>query len=184
MENVEVQLLLRMDTSLVRISPLPQVLARISVPAEDQLKLEAIKPVIQRSFETNVDDSVVVTIRPRDVVLPEGVRGKVLDIEPTSFIVRFDPLMQKTVPVLSGLRIFPSDGIAVAGAARFDPDSVSIVGRRQVVYGISSVSTEARNLTVTDSTPTAVKLVSPAPGINVAPGEVMVRVPIVRTNPP
>ena len=179
-ENFEVLLLFRMDSSLVRVSPLPQVVARLQVSPQDLPRLETDKPRILRSFETDVDDSVIVTIRPRDLVLPEGVRAKIIAVAPGSFVVHFDSLMQKTVPIRDALRLTAGDGIAIAGAPRFEPDSVSIVGRRQVVARITSAATEARQLTISSASPVKVNIVSPAPGINVVPDSVMVRVPIVR----
>jgi hypothetical protein len=180
-ENFDVLLVLRMDTSLVRVSPLPEVKARLQVPEADLLKLETDKPRIFLSFSNDVDDSVDVTIRPRDLVLPEGVRANAIAVEPASFVIRFDSLMQKTVPVRSALRITAGEGVAVAGAPRFEPDSVRIVGRRQTVAGIASVSTESIEVIATDTLPVTVNVVPPAAGISVAPPQVQVRVPIVRT---
>jgi YbbR domain-containing protein len=180
-ERIDVQLVFRMDSSLVRVSPLPEVRARILVAAEELLRLETERPQIRRSFENDIDDSVVVTLRRGDVVLPEGVRARVLDVQPSSFVIRFDSLMQKTVPVRSALRVSAGEGILIAGAPRFEPDSVSIVGRRQTIVNILSVSTAAIDLIVSDTGATRVRLPAPAPGVEVLPGEVSVRVPIVRT---
>jgi hypothetical protein len=183
-QRVDVQLVFRMDSSLVRVSPLPEVRARIAVPADKLLTLETEHPQIRKVFQTDVPDSVTVTLRPRDVVLPQGVFGRVIDVQPKSFVVRFDSLMQKTVPVLSALRVAAGEGVAIAGAPRFEPDSVRIVGRRQVIVTINSVATEARDLVVRDTAAARVRLVSPAPGIEVIPQEILVRVPIVRTHFP
>ncbi len=180
-ERVDVQLVLRMDSSLVRVSPLPEVRARVLVPADQLLRLETTHPQISRSFQNDVADSVTVTLRPRDVVLPEGVLAKVIDVQPKSFVIRFDSLMQKKVPILSALRVSAGNGIAIAGAPRFEPDSVSIVGRRQTVFGIFSVATEERDLVVRDTGAITIRLISPGAGIEVVPAEVLVRVPIVKT---
>jgi hypothetical protein len=182
--HVDVQLLLRMDSSLVRLSPLPEVRARIMVPAEGLLRLETERAQILKTFDTDVPDSVEITLRPRDVILPEGVIARVINVEPTSFIVRFDSMMQRTVPVRSELRLAPGNGVTIRGAPQFEPDSVTIIGRRQTIADIHSVSTEARDLVVRDSVAIRVRLVAPAPGVDVDPIDALVRVSIVRTDPP
>ena len=183
-ERVDVLLVLRMDSSLVRVSPLPEVRALISAPAEELLKLETGRMQIVRSFENDAPDSVTVTLGPRDISLPPGVRAKVINVQPRSFVVRFDSLMQKTVPIRSALRIAGGRGVAVAGAARFDPDRVNIVGRRQIVADIQSVSTEERDIVVNDSSAIRVRLLPPASGVDVVPQETSVRIPIIRTQSP
>ena len=180
-EHVDVLLVFRMDSSLVRVSPLPEVRARVVVPADQLLRLETENPQISLSFQKDVADSVVVTLRPRDVVLPKDILAKVLDVQPKSFVVRFDSLMQKKVQVWSALRVSAGNGIAIAGAPRFEPDSVSIVGRRQTVVNIFSVATQALDVMVKDTGAILVRLVSPGAGIEVVPAEVLVRVPIIRT---
>jgi hypothetical protein len=126
--NFAVRLILVTDSALVRISPLPEVKVRLSVSASDILKLETDPPQIRLTFDNDVADSVPVNLHTRDVLLPEGVRATGLQIEPSSFVVRFDSLTQKTVPIRSALRVSPGSGIAIAGAPRFEPDSVRIVG--------------------------------------------------------
>jgi hypothetical protein len=183
-ERVSVQLVFLMDSSLVRVIPLPEVRARILVPmepAEELLRLETNPPQIRRVFHSDDPDSVLVTLRNRDVILHDGSKSRVMDVFPDEFWVRFDSLMQKKVPVRSALRVTAGEGIAIGGAPRFEPDSVTIVGRRQTVAGILSVSTEDGEIIVSDTGAVKVRLVPPAPGIDVIPVEILMRVPIVRT---
>jgi hypothetical protein len=186
-ERVSVQLVFLMDSSLVRVSPLPEVRAQILVPMEppgEALRLETNPPQIRRVFHSDDPDTVVVRLRARDVILHEGSKSRVTDVFPNEFVVRFDSLMQKTVPVRSLLRVTAGDGIAIGGAPRFDPDSVTIVGRRQTVASIFSVSTEGGEIVVRDSSAVMVRLVSPAPGIEVIPAEIRMRVPVIRMQLP
>ena len=180
-ERVDVQLVLRMDSSLVRVSPLPEVRALVVGAPDQLLKLDTDQPTITRSFDYKAPDSVIVTLRPGDVVLRKDVLARVTDVQPNSFVVKFDSLMQKKVPIRSALRVTAGNGVAVSGAPRFEPDSVSIVGRRQTIVDVVSVSTEAIDVVARDTAALIVRLVPPGAGIEVIPLDVLVRIPIVKT---
>lgn len=180
-EVLPVKLVLELDTTLVRTSTLPPVQVLVSGRQEQTLKLKAQQPEIRLRFAADAPDSMVVRLLPRDIILPEGVSGvRVRDVEPDSFVVTFDSLAQKLVPVRSRLRIVAGAGITIAGAERFTPDTVRVVGLRLNMLDLFSVATIDREMVVTDTLPVEVMLESLPRGVQAFPDRVQVRVPVVR----
>ena len=116
-----------LDSSLVLREPLPQIQAIIAGAPKELIRLSSTPPVIHRQITANSPDTVVLDLRPEDVVLPTGVDAVVRDVQPRSLTLRFEPTWNRKVPVVP-MRIeimsAPATGsnsgytVPVAGRAR------------------------------------------------------------------
>ena len=177
-EAVDVTLELALDSSLVLTSTRPAVRAQIIGSTRELYKLFSQRPVIRRSFAGDVADSVVVQLSPNDVQLPPGVDARVSAVEPQTFTLHFDSLLQRRMPVRSALRLTDTKGRIQLYEPAFDPESVTVVGQRHIVKDMESISTVRRTITVRD-TATAVDVLLDTLhlGIAVRPARVKARIP-------
>ena len=150
-EAVDVNLELALDSSLILTSARPAVRAQVIGSTRELYKLFSRRPVIRRSFGGDVADSVIVQLTPDDVQLPPGVDARVSAIEPQTFTLHFDSLLQRRMPVRSALRLTDSKGQIQLYEPSFDPESVTVVGQRHVVKDLESISTVRRSITVRDT---------------------------------
>jgi hypothetical protein len=150
-EAVDVNLELVLDSSLVLTSPRPAVRAQIIGSTRELYKLFAQRPTIRRSFTGDVADSVVVQLSPSDVQLPPGVDARVSAVEPQTFTLRFDSLLQRRMPVRSALRLTDANGRIQLYEPQFDPESVTVTGQRHIVKDLESISTVRRTIVVRDT---------------------------------
>ena len=150
-EAVDVNLELVLDSSLILTSPRPAVRAQVIGSARELYKLFAQRPVVRRSFTGDVADSVVVQLSPDDVQLPPGIDARVSAVEPQTFTLRFDSLLQRRMPVRSALRLTDDQSRLQLYEPSFEPESVTVVGQRHVVKDLESISTVRRSITVRDT---------------------------------
>ena len=177
-EAVDVNLELALDSSLVLTSARPAVRAQVIGSTRELYKLFSRRPTIRRSFTGDVADSVIVQLSPSDVQLPPGVDARVSAIEPQTFTLHFDSLLQRRMPVRSALRLTDAAGRIQLYEPTFDPESVTVTGQRHVVKDLESVSTVRRTLTVRDSLFTVeVPLDTLHLEISVTPARVRAKVP-------
>lgn len=177
-EAVDVTLELVLDSSLILTSPRPAVRAQIIGSARELYKLFTQRPVIRRSFTGDVADSVVVQLSPNDVQLPPGIDARVSAVEPQTFTLRFDSLLQRRMPVRSALRLTDDRGRIQLYEPAFDPESVTVIGQRHVVRDLESISTVRRTVTVRDSLiAVEVPLDTLHLGITVMPPRVRAKIP-------
>lgn len=177
-EAVDVTLELALDSSLVLTSPRPAVRAQVIGSARELYKLFTQRPVIRRSFTGDVADSVVVQLTPDDVQLPPGIDARVSAVEPQTFTLRFDSLLQRRMPVRSALRLTDDQGRIQLYEPAFDPESVTVLGQRQVVKDLESISTVRRTVVVRDTMISVeVPLDTLRLGVTVMPPRVRAKVP-------
>src|SRR5687768_4552365 len=177
-EAVDVSLELALDSSLVLTSPRPAIRAQVIGSTRELYKLFSQRPKVQRSFAGDVADSVVVLLTPGDVQLPPGVDARVSAVEPQTFTLRFDSLLQRRMPVRSALRLVDANGRLVLYEPRFDPESVTVTGQRQIVQELESISTARRTITVRDTAISIdVLLDTLRLGVQVMPARVRARIP-------
>jgi len=140
-----------LDSSLVLREPLPQIQAIIAGAPKELIRLSSTPPVIHRQITANSPDTVVLDLRPEDVVLPSGVDAVVRDVQPRSLTLRFEPTWNRKVPVVP-MRIeimsAPATGTVYP---LFDPPTVQLSGPRQVVLQIPSVRTTRITIAYPDS---------------------------------
>lgn len=150
-EAVDVNLELVLDSSLVLTSARPAVRAQVIGSTRELYKLFSQRPVVRRSFAGDVADSVVVQLTPDDVQLPPGIDARVSAVEPQTFTLRFDSLLERRMPVRSALRLTDSKGRIQLYEPLFEPESVTVIGQRHVVKDLESMSTVRRTITVRDT---------------------------------
>ena len=177
-EAVDVNLELALDSSLILTSARPAVRAQVIGSTRELYKLFSRRPVIRRSFGGDVADSVIVQLTPDDVQLPPGVDARVSAIEPQTFTLHFDSLLQRRMPVRSALRLVDGGGQIQLYEPSFEPESVTVVGQRHVVKDLESISTVRRSITVRDTLITVeVPLDTLHLEITVNPARVRARIP-------
>jgi hypothetical protein len=111
------------------------------------LKLHQSPPAIRRTLAGDLPDTITIDLRPADVDLPPGVDARVLDVQPRTVMLAFKPIISRTVPVRSGLLVRPDHLGRVAAGLYFEPESVTVSGRRQGVARLRAIRT------VTDTIP-------------------------------
>jgi YbbR domain-containing protein len=177
-EAVDVTLDLALDSSLVLTSGRPAVRAQVIGSARELYKLFSQRPTIRRSFAGDVADSVIVQLSPSDVQLPPGIDARVTAVEPQTFTLHFDSLLQRRMPVRSALRLTDAKGRIQLYEPSFEPESVTVRGQRHVVKDLESVSTVRRTITVRDTLITVeVPLDTLHLEIRVVPARVRAKVP-------
>lgn len=166
-----------LDSSLVLRDPLPPVQAIVVGPPRELLKLNAARPTIRREIAANSPDTVMIDLRPEDVILPPNVDAVVREIEPRSIMLRFEPTVTRRVSVHSAVDVTTVPGMAIPDiSARVDPPSVELVGPRNAVSRIPFVRTVKTAILFPDSLPHLVDIdtLSLAPGVRVRPAQVKV----------
>ena len=177
-EAVDVNLELVLDSSLVLTSVRPPIRAQVIGSTRELYKLFSRRPSVRRSFSGDVADSVLVMLTPGDVQLPPGVDARVSAVEPQTFTLRFDSLLQRRMPVRSALRLTNAAGRVLLYEPRFEPESVTVTGQRRVVQELESISTVRRTIGVRDTMISVdVLLDTLRLGIHVVPARVRARVP-------
>jgi len=177
-EAVDVNLELVLDSSLVLTSARPSIRAQVMGSTRELYKLFSRRPTVSRSYAGDVADSVVVLLTPGDVQLPPGVDARVSAVEPRTFILRFDSLLQRRMPVRSALRLTDGAGRVLLYEPRFEPESVTVTGQRRIVQELESISTVRRTISVRDSVLTVEVLLDTLRlGIQVITARVRARIP-------
>ena len=158
-----------LDSALVLRDPAPPIRALVVGRPSEILKLSNTPLVIRQPITGDAPDTLEVTLRVADIQIPEGVEVIVREVQPRSLTLRFETTSSRRVPVRSALTI-PAD---VAGSTRviFDPESVTVMGPRQVVRSLASVST-VRDTVGLDPIPRLVDLDTARLGVVVRPQQV------------
>ncbi|HEY9226440.1 MAG TPA: hypothetical protein VIP11_07340 [Gemmatimonadaceae bacterium] len=173
-----------LDSSLVLRDPLPPVQALIAGAPRELLKLNSSLPTVRREIAADTPDTLVIDLRPEDVVLPNGVDAVVREVEPRSLTLRFESTWSRKVAVRSAIDISTASGPPGGVAARIEPASVEITGPRHLVARIAFVKTIRTTIPYPDSLPHLVDIDTLAlgPGIRVRPAQVKVLLTAVVAN--
>ena len=158
-----------LDSALVLRDPAPPIRALVVGRPSEILKLSHTPLVIRQPITGDAPDTLEVTLRVADIQIPDGVEVIVREVQPRSLTLRFETTSSRRVPVRSALMI-PAD---VVGRSRviFDPESVTVMGPRQVVRSLGSVST-VRDTVGLDTIPRLVDLDTARLGVVVRPQQV------------
>jgi len=170
-----------LDSSLVLREPLPQIQAIVAGSPKQLIKLSSTPPTIHRQITADAPDTLVIDLRPEDVVLPDGVDAVVRDVQPRQLTLRFEPTWSRKVPVVpSGIDIVAAPGTGTV-LPHFDPEVVQISGPRHLVLGVSSVKTNKTTIPFPDSLAHLVDIdtTSLGPGIRVRPTQVKVQLTLL-----
>jgi hypothetical protein len=165
-----------LDSALVLRDPLPPIRALVVGRPSEILKLSNTPLVIRQPITGDAPDTLEVALRVADIQIPDGVEVIVREVQPRSLTLRFESTASRRVPVRSALMI-PAEAI---GRSRviFDPESVTVMGPRQVVRSLASVPT-VRDTVGLDTIPRLVDLDTSRLGVAVRPQQVKV---LVRRN--
>lgn len=139
-----------LDSSLVLQNPPSNLQALIAGAPSELIKLNSNPPVIRRPIATNTPDTLVVDLRPDDVVLPEGVVAVVREVRPRSLTLRFESTWTRRVPVQSAVDVVALNAPGPV-TTQFEPETVQVTGPRHLVLQISSVHTVKQTITYPDS---------------------------------
>jgi hypothetical protein len=165
-----------LDSSLVLRDPLPPVQAIVAGAPRELLKLNSARPTIRREIAADAPDTLVIDLRPEDVVLPMGVDAVVREIEPRSITLRFESTWSRRVGVQSAIDIATANGSAAGVSPKIDPAIVEVTGPRHLVARINVVKTIRTTIPYPDSLPHLVDLdtMSLGAGVRVKPAQVRV----------
>ena len=165
-----------LDSSLVLRDPLPPVQAIVAGAPRELLKLNSATPAIRRIIPSDTPDTLVLDLRPEDVMLPAGVDAVVREIEPRSVTLRFESTWSRRVAVRSAIDIAAPSGAAADVTAVIDPASVELTGPRHLITKIGFVRTVKTTIPYPDSLPHLVDIdtTSLGAGVRVRPAQVRV----------
>jgi YbbR domain-containing protein len=170
-----------LDSSLVLREPLPQIQAIVAGSPKQLIKLSTTPPTIRRQVTADAPDTLVIDLRPEDVILPDGVDAVVRDVQPRQLTLRFEPTWSRKVPVVpSGIDVVAPPGTGTV-LPHFDPEVVSISGPRHLVIKVASVKTNKTTIPFPDSLAHLVDIDTAAlgPGIRVRPTQVKVQLTLL-----
>jgi hypothetical protein len=164
----------QLDSNLVLRDPPPTVRAVVLGSANEILKLTNTPLVIRRPVSSDSPDTLVVSLRPTDVDVPEGVEVIVRDVQPHSVTLRFESSTSRYVPVASALLVrAPTSGPV---PVYISPESVMVLGPRRLVSRVRHVSTVVDSIPF-DTVPHLVDLDTAGLGVIVRPAQVKVSFP-------
>lgn len=162
-----------LDSALVLRDPPPPIRALVVGRPSEILKLSNTPLVIRQPITGDAPDTLEVALRVADIEIPDGVEVIVREVQPRSLTLRFESTSSRRVPVRSALMI-PAEAIGQSRVI-FDPESVTVMGPRQVVRSLRSVPT-VRDTVGLDPIPRLVDLDTSRLGVAVRPQQVKVLV--------
>jgi hypothetical protein len=162
----------QLDSTLALRDPPPQIGAIVAGNREELLKLYSTPLVVRRPIANDVPDTLVIDLSPRDVEIPPNLGGAIIvrAVTPSSLTLRFERNTTRIVPVLSQLRVDP--GVGSSYTVRFEPESVQVIGPRQVIARLDRVWTVRSVIPADDSLPHLVDIDTARLGARVKPAQV------------
>ena len=159
-----------LDSTLALKDPPPPINAIVAGQREDLLKLYSSPLVVRRTIANDVPDTLVVDLSPRDVVIPPNLGAIIVRaVTPSSLTLRFERNTTRIVPVASQLRVDPG---SASYTVRFEPESVQVIGPRQVISHLDRVWTVRSVIPADDSLPHLVDIDTARLGARVKPTQV------------
>jgi hypothetical protein len=160
-----------LDSTLALRDPPPPIGAIVAGRGEDLLKLYSTPLVVRRPIANDVPDTLVIDLSPRDVEIPPSLGGAIIvrAVTPSSLTLRFERTTTRIVPVASQLRVDPGSG---SYTVRFEPESVQVIGPRQVIARLERVWTVRSVIPADDSLPHLVDIDTARLGARVKPSQV------------
>ncbi len=169
-----------LDSSLVLRDAIPHFRAIIAGAPKELIKLSTNPPVIRRQISADAPDTLVLDLRPSDVILPEGVDAVVRELQPRTVTLHFEPTWSHMVPVRSAIEIL---GPHLPGPVetRFQPESVQVSGPRRRVLHIPSVRTVRTAIPFPDTAQRLVDIdwAALGAGVRVRPSQVKVELKLL-----
>lgn len=177
---VRVSILPVLDSSLVLLDQPEDVRALVAGRGADLLKLYAVPPVVRRVVNGDAPDTLVLDITPADVRISPDIANdvRVLDVQPRSVVLHFEPRATRRVAVVNDGRVLVRDGTVIGTAAelRFEPAMVRITGPRRQVRRLSAVHPFSLTIVRGDTLPHIADLDTTGLNVRVLPSQVKVTV--------
>lgn len=170
----------RLDSTLALRDPTPAIRAHVLGRPSEILKLGTSPLVIGRQIAGDAPDTLVLTLRPSDVEVPEGVDVIVREVFPQAVTLRFESRASKRVPVRSAIMARIPPEMFPRIAVQLEPDTVTVLGPRRTVAQIAFVRTMADSV-VADTLPHLVDIDTAGLGVTVRPSQIKAR--FVRLRP-
>ena len=164
----------RLDSTLALRDPAPAIRAHVLGRPSEILKLGTSPLVIRRQIASDAPDTLVLSLRPSDVEIPEGVDVIVREVFPQSLTLRFESRWSRRVPVRSAIMARIPPGLATRLGIRLEPDSVTVLGPRRAVAQIAFVRT-VQDSVVADTLPHLVDIDTAGLGVTVRPTQIKAR---------
>lgn len=161
---------------------LPDVQAVYVGSTRELIKLYSSPPTIRKVLpDTLTGSAFELTLSPQDLLTPGRINVRPEDVQPRVVRVELDPIVRRTVDVLSRVVIAPDSGYALQEGIAVEPGSVTIAGPDSAVRAIASVPTVNLELRGVDG---PVRRVVPLDTtgfgpIRVMPGEVEISADVV-----
>ena len=129
-----------------RTSQLPTVQVLYSGTARELLKLYAQPPVIRKVLPDTISgSSYTIDLEVSDLLVPDDAAVRAQRIEPRSFTIQLDDVVERTVPVAAQVVIRPDSGYELFGDIGVTPGTVTVYGARAELNGVDTVYTESRS---------------------------------------
>ena len=160
----------QLDSSLVLRDPSPLIRAVVIGAPNEILKLADTPLTIRRPIASDAPDTLVMSLRPSDVQVPDGVEVIVRDVQPHSLMLHFESTAMRRVPVRSAVVVRAAAGRI---PVHIDPESVTVLGPRRAVMRVTQIVTVVDTLTI-DTLPHLVDLDTARTGVSVRPRQVKV----------
>lgn len=169
-----------LDSTLALRDPTPAIRAHVLGRPSEILKLATAPLVMRRPIAGDAPDTLVLTLRPSDVEVPDGVDVIVREVFPQAVTLRFESRASKRVPVRSAILARIPPEMSPRLAVQLEPDTVTVLGPRRSVAQIAFVRTMADSI-VADTLPHLVDIDTTGLGVTVRPTQVKAR--FVRLRP-
>lgn len=177
---VLVDVLPELDSSLILLDQPPRVRALVAGRGADLLKLHAAPPVVRRVVSGDAPDTLLLDITPSDVQVPAELTNdvRVIDVQPRTVMLRFEPRATRRITVVDDGRILVRDASAIhtATGVRFEPAVVRVTGPRRFVRRLGSVRPFSLTIARGDTVPRVADLDTAGLGVRMQPSQVKVTV--------
>lgn len=170
----------RLDSTLALRDPTPAIRAHVLGRPSEILKLATSPLVMSRQIAGDAPDTLVLSLRPSDVEVPNGVDVIVREVFPQAVTLRFESRASKRVPVRSAIMARIPPEMAQRIGVQLEPDTVTVLGPRRTVAQIAFVRTVADSV-VADTLPHLVDIDTTGLGATVRPTQIKAR--FVRLRP-
>ena len=134
------------DTGWVLAEAPDEVVTTFQGRRGDLLGFSFERPVLRKVVSEVTDSVMRVDLEPRDVVVDPQLQARPVAVQPTTALVRFEPVVTRRLPVAADVRASPASGFTLLGSPLIRPESVEVRGAVSDVESLSEVETEPVSL--------------------------------------
>lgn len=137
-----VRLTLDVPAGRTLTQPLPTVSALVTGSGREVLKLHAAPPEIRKPIPDTISATIyTIQLQPTDVILPQGAKVSVQDLQPRQVELALDAVARRDVPIVARVSVRPDSGYALQGGLAVSPSLARIVGSEAAVALVDTVFT-------------------------------------------